>query len=124
MIYPEPFLESDVEAHIVYVTGQSTEKIEISTLWESEQEYWSKTTRLRSGADNIQLLFNAAVQGLRAIVSSDGRFDSGVWQYGMEWARDASRVAEALIYSGQFELSKKVLTNILTRLTNSDGMAA
>jgi GH15 family glucan-1,4-alpha-glucosidase len=121
-VRPEPFFEHDLEAHIVYVVGASTEKVEISTAWEAEQAYWSRTTQIKSSEGSIQQLFSAASQGLRAVISSTGKFDSGIWQYGMQWGRDASRVAEALVYSGQFELAKAVLTNILTELTNDEGM--
>ena len=61
--------------------------------------------------------------GLRAAVADDGRFDASIWQYGYEWSGDASNVAEALVYSGQFEVARSVLENILTRLTIPEGMA-
>jgi GH15 family glucan-1,4-alpha-glucosidase len=46
-----------------------------------------------------------------------------LWQYGYEWSGDASMIAIALIYSGQFEVAQRVIENILTRLTNDAGMA-
>jgi GH15 family glucan-1,4-alpha-glucosidase len=71
----------------------------------------------------IERLFTTSAHGLRASVSDSGRFDASLWQYGYEWTGDASMVAEALVYSGQFEVARSVLENILTRMTIDEGMA-
>ena len=93
-----------------------------------EHTYWEKASQIKSNGDekleHYAKLFQIASAGLRAVVSDSGRFDASIWQYGMEWGRDAAHVAEALVYSGQFELALKVLENITTRLANDDGMIA
>ncbi len=66
-------------------------------------------------------LLTKAILGLRAAVSSSGRFDASIWQYGFEWSGDAAHVAEALIYAGEFESARSVFVNILTRLSNAEG---
>ncbi len=124
-IETQPFDEGGKEAHIVYVTGTHTERIELKTVFEKERKYWENTSRITStDHKKITDLFDAAKFGLRAVVSSTGRCDASIWQYGMEWGRDAAIVAEALVYSGQFELAKSVLQNILTKLSNEEGMVA
>jgi hypothetical protein len=122
-ITAEDFGENAKEAHIIYVTGTSTERVEIETNFDKEREYWEKTTSITSDTHKqLTDLFTASKLGLRAVIASSGRFDASIWQYGMEWGRDAAMIAEALIYSGQFELAKAVLTNILTKLTSNEGM--
>lgn len=124
-IAAEDFGENAKEAHIIYVTGTSTERVEIETNFAKEREYWEKTTRVTSKTHKqLTDLFTASKLGLRSVIASTGRFDASIWQYGMEWGRDGAMIAEALIYSGQFELAKAVLTNILTKLTSNEGMIA
>ncbi len=94
----------------------------------SEHSYWDRASHLKGNNEDATqkyvALFNIASAGLRAVISDNGRFDASIWQYGMEWGRDAAHVTEALIYSGQFELALKVLENITTRLANDAGMVA
>jgi hypothetical protein len=124
-ITAEDFGDNAKEAHIIYVTGTSTERVEIETNFAKEREYLERTTNITSQTyKQLADLFTASKLGLRSVVASSGRFDASIWQYGMEWGRDAAMIAEALIYSGQFELTKAVLTNILTKLSNEKGMVA
>lgn len=59
---------------------------------------------------------------LRATVSVLGKFDAAIWQYDFEWGMDAAMVALAASVSGEFELARRVLLNILHRLSNREGM--
>ncbi|MBS1912516.1 MAG: hypothetical protein JST22_11065 [Bacteroidetes bacterium] len=59
---------------------------------------------------------------LKATVSVLGKFDAAIWQYDFEWGMDAAMVALAASVSGEFELARAVLLNILQRLSNPDGM--
>ncbi len=127
MVTPEPFDGNDCEAHFIYVTGTATERVELSTQFDREREYWKKTTTIKATGEihkEISQLFFAMKNGLRSAVAANGKFDASIWQYGMEWGRDAARVAEGLIYTGQFEIARSVLENILTVLSNEDGMIA
>ena len=81
-------------------------------------------THIATGEADLDALFRAAGDGMRAVVAQDGRFDASVWQYNMEWVIDASGVAMGATRGGQFELAKSVLTNILTRLVNEKGITA
>ncbi len=124
-ITAQPFNGVDKEAHIVYITGVREGRLELQPFFDREREYWKDTATLISSKNpKIVEIFNAAKFGLRAVVSSIGRFDASIWQYGMEWGRDAAKVAEGLVYSGQFELAKSVLENILTKRSNDEGMVA
>ncbi len=127
VVTPEPFENIHCEAHFIYVTGIATERVELNTQFDREREYWKKTTAIKATGDihqEISQLFFATKNGLRSAVATNGRFDASIWQYGMEWGRDAARVAEGLIYTGQFEIARSVLKNILTVLSNDEGMIA
>ncbi len=114
---------------IMYSLGPDMPSVSLGQLTENETDYW-RTTCLRWTEPHphqlhheIERLFTSSAMGLRAAVADDGRFDASIWQYGYEWSGDASNVAEALVYSGQFEVARCVLENILTRMTIPEGMA-
>ncbi|HYM20313.1 MAG TPA: hypothetical protein VEW28_04835 [Candidatus Kapabacteria bacterium] len=126
---PEGIQGDNTESQFIYIVNhQLTDvSIDLASEFTDEQKYWNTSSNIVSSnniSEPIAKLFDAAKYGLRAVVSDDGRFDSGIWQYGMQWGRDASRVAEGLVYSGQFDRARAVLKNILTRLTSNVGMIA
>ncbi len=124
-VIPEPFFGGSLEAHLIY--SFHGEEIDINDGFDSEREYWEKTSTVIAKdkpAEILAAIFKAAKIGLHSAIAIGGRFDSSIWQYGMEWGRDASVVVEALVHSGQFELAKSVLQNILTKLSNDEGMIA
>lgn len=124
--------ESEGSMHqmaLYYSLGGDMPKIAMGELSDKEKTYWSEA-RARWTEPNpnplmqeIERIFSASACGLRAAVSDTGRFDASIWQYGYEWSGDASIVAEAAIYSGQFELAQNIMENILHRLTIDEGMA-
>jgi hypothetical protein len=123
-VIPEPFEGDGTEAHLIYTIGNET-AVDLQKGFETERVYWEKTSQVKSESHKkIAELFKAAKIGLRAAIASNGSFDASIWQYGMQWGRDAAMVAEGLTYSGQFELAKSVLENILTKLSNDEGMVA
>ncbi|HET6512232.1 MAG TPA: hypothetical protein VFH43_08575, partial [Candidatus Kapabacteria bacterium] len=93
-----------------------------------EQHYWLNASQVEYGnGDGIKAeiarLFKISSAGLRAAVAQSGKFDASIFQYNFEWSGDASMVAEALLYAGHAKTARAVLENILTRLTNEQGMA-
>ncbi len=74
--------------------------------------------------EDIVELVGRSLAGIDCMVSEDGRFDASVWQYGYEWGQDAALVAEGLCYAGATTLAKKILGNLLRRLTDEDGRIA
>ncbi len=121
----EKFDENSREVHLVYQADTESGSVELESFLANERQYWERTTSITSEKHKqLTNLFTVSKIGLRGVIASTGRFDASIWQYGMEWGRDAAMIAEALIYSGQFELAKAVLTNILTKLTNEKGMVA
>jgi GH15 family glucan-1,4-alpha-glucosidase len=114
---------------IMYSLGPEMPSVSLGQLTENETEYW-RAACLRWTEPHphqlhheIERLFTASAMGLRAATAKDGRFDASIWQYGYEWSGDAANIAEALVYSGQFEVAQSVLENILTRMTIPEGMA-
>jgi hypothetical protein len=75
-------------------------------------------------AARVREMYRISRRSLRAAVSQLGKFDASIWQYDFEWGMDAAMVATAAASAGSFELARQVLTNILRRLTNADGMIA
>lgn len=114
---------------IMYSLGPDMPRVGTGELSENEKDYWVNACirwtepHPHKLHHEIERVFTASAMGLRAAVANDGRFDASIWQYGYEWAGDASKVAEALVYSGQFEVARSVLENILTRMTIPEGMA-
>ncbi len=113
---------------VMYSLGIDVPDVLLSELQKNEREYWGRSA-LRWRTPNPQWiiheterLFTASAMGLRSAVSDTGRFDASLWQYGYEWSGDAANVAEALVYSGQFESAQAVLENIFHRLTIPEGM--
>lgn len=84
----------------------------------------SELHHLPTLAPRIEELYNVARISLRAGVSQLGKFDASIWQYDFEWGMDAAMVATAATCSGNFNLAREVLLNILTRLSNDAGMIA
>ncbi len=82
------------------------------------------TDRSASLAVRIMELYAISANSLRAGVSRLGKFDASIWQYDFEWGMDAAMVATAAASSGLLDLSREVLTNILHRLSNAEGMIA
>lgn len=126
-----PFLDAGdtLQTTILYSIGEEYPATGPHILKDRENEYW-KQAGLRWTAQHpsplhheIERIFTASAMGLRAAVSESGRFDASIWQYGYEWSGDASMVAIALVYSGQFEIAQRVIENLLTRMTTAEGMA-
>jgi hypothetical protein len=113
-------------ASLMYSIGEKFVTTNLSSLNGSERKYWAEAAAIDAigdvELDRFSEVFENAMMGLRAAVSETGKFDASIWQYGYEWSGDAAHVAEALVYSGQFERAKAVLTHILTRLSNEKGM--
>lgn len=83
-----------------------------------------QTGKQPSLASRIMEAHRLAAISLRAAVSELGKFDASIWQYDFEWGMDAAMVATAAASCGLFDLARSVLRNILTRLSNEQGMIA
>ncbi len=123
-ITAEPFLATDKEVHLVYAEG-NVHEVKIDEMFEQECAYWAKASSVRSSTlPQIEAQFRKSNLGLRSVIASNGKFDASIWQYGMQWGRDAAKVAEGLVYGGQFELARAVLHHALSALCNEEGMVA
>ncbi|MDP4198913.1 MAG: hypothetical protein Q8922_10765 [Bacteroidota bacterium] len=127
--FPLERTEGMYQATIYYSLGDDPVLKPNRELLGKEVAYWEQCCARWTDANpsplihEIERVFSASAQGLRAAITMDGRFDASIWQYGYEWSGDASIACEAAVYSGQFEVARSVLANILTRLTISEGMA-
>jgi hypothetical protein len=89
-----------------------------------EDEIPRVTSVAADGTVAIQRQLTIARRSLRAVVGRDGRFNASLFQYEFEWGLDAAMVAAAASLAGDRELAREVLGNILTRLSNDEGMIA
>lgn len=115
------------KASLIYVIGKSKEDItplNIGAQWNEAKRYWNGFTDVTTPDEGYNKLYQAARDGMRAVVSESGRFDAAVWEYNMEWTMDSSMVTLGAIYSGQFELAESLLDNMITRLSNKKGIMA
>ncbi|MBC8144251.1 MAG: hypothetical protein H7X80_01630, partial [bacterium] len=77
-----------------------------------------------ASSGSIQRQFQHSRRSMRAAVSFDGRFNASLFQYEFEWGMDAAMVASAACAAGDHELAAEVIDNIVSRLSNDDGMIA
>ncbi len=84
-------------------------------------EYWSGKTRVESGNESLDHLFNISKSGLKANIAWSGKRDSGIWMYNMEWVRDDSMVVSGLVKAGFFAEAKTILTKMLEKSVGEDG---
>jgi hypothetical protein len=78
----------------------------------------------RADASRIETQLRRSLHGLRAAIGSDGRFNASLFQYEFEWGLDAAMAARAVCVAGDHELGGAILENILSRLSNDEGMIA
>ncbi|MBI5282359.1 MAG: hypothetical protein HY858_11810 [Candidatus Solibacter usitatus] len=85
--------------------------------------YWRGVSSVSTGDTGLDHLFRASGHGIRAVVSRSGKMDGGIWQYNLEWVRDASMVSEGAVLTGQSELAGTILDRVLTRMVGDNGAA-
>jgi hypothetical protein len=85
--------------------------------------YWSHVGRVETGSPELDHMFRAAAHGFRAVVARSGKMDGGIWQYNLEWPRDAAMVASGAIRTGLADVGEAILERILTRMVTDDGAA-
>ena len=86
--------------------------------------YWADTAFCRASDPVLERFFAAAKFQLRAAVAASGRLDGGIWQYNLEWVRDQSFIAMALVLSGQPALARTMLARLLTDFVSDKGATA
>lgn len=119
--------DSESTVRLIYTIGAKKDEVLAeppTARWQRTKRYWQGYTSLDMGVDSLNGLYRASRDGLRAAVSSAGRFDASIWQYNMEWVMDSYGVIRAAAQTGQFSLAASVLHNCLTRLTNEKGICA
>jgi hypothetical protein len=98
--------------------------VELGPSFQAALEQADETVHAPSLAARVNEAYRVARTSLRATVSQLGKFDASIWQYDYEWGMDAAMVAAAAASSGLLDLARQTLTNILRRLSNSQGMIA
>ena len=135
---PGPFvLEFDgsrsARACLIHEVWAMDGKHEVVARWEAEEgagmtryadtsaEYWNTLATFRSSDEALSHLFSAARSQLPVAVDHLGRMDGSIWQYNLEWVRDQSHVAEALVRLGDAAKARTMLARLLDELVSPEG---
>jgi hypothetical protein len=106
-------------------------RYEVVTWWDTEAGIgvdpdaaagcWETVATFRSSDETLNHLFLAARNQLPAAVDHRGRMDGSIWQYNLEWVRDQSHVAEALVRLGDAAKARTMLTRLLDEMVSPEG---
>ncbi len=83
--------------------------------------YWQTLATFSSSDEGLNHLFAAARRQLPVAVDHRGRMDGSIWQYNLEWVRDQSHVAEALVRLGDAAKARTMLARLLDELVSPEG---
>lgn len=109
---------------IVLTTGGSREEFEAKGLAVMKREtadYWNSRTSADMHHEGLNHLFGVSKTCLRASVGRSGKVDGGIWQYNLEWVRDQSMIAMALLMLGSDDEGESILRRILDRSVDESG---
>ncbi|HUZ47393.1 MAG TPA: hypothetical protein VMW54_12230 [Terriglobia bacterium] len=84
-------------------------------------EAWTRPSKLSTGDQTIQDLFDHARYNLPGMIADDGSMDAGIFEYGRQWARDTSNSALGAIHAGYFELAHAALERVLSTMIGDQG---
>jgi hypothetical protein len=111
-------------ARLHYAANTRKERVtsvSVPTRWERASAYWDQFAAVQTPEPDLDHLYRAARDNLRAAISDEGRFDASMWQYNMEWLVDASGVLLAATRTGQFNLAGTLLDHLCTHLVDDEG---
>ncbi len=97
------------------------QKKDFELLWSETVDYWKKRNTVSTNTANVDRVWNLARTGLKAHVAKNGKRDSGIWEYGMEWVRDDVMVLTAFLQSGFFPEAKVILDRMFSKFVTDDG---
>jgi len=83
--------------------------------------YWETLSTFRSSDEGLNHLFMAARRQLPVVVDHRGRMDGSIWQYNLEWVRDQSHVAQALVRLGDVARARTMLARLLDEMVSPEG---
>ncbi len=85
------------------------------------QQNWARLTAIKTSDTVVQHLFDNVRYTLPGCVSDVGIMDAGVFEYGGQWIRDASHTALGLLQTGQFRLTRTLLSYMLDSMITANG---
>jgi len=85
------------------------------------QKFWSNLNSCDTGDASLDHLFATARNQLPTAVDATGRMDGSIWQYNLEWVRDQSHVAEALVRLGENDRARTMLARMLDDFVSDTG---
>ena len=102
------------------IEGLVTAK-QVDDLWKKTVRYWASKEPLTSGNETFDHLYAVSRNGLKALLARSGKRDGGYWMYNMQWARDDSMMAMAMLQAGFIDEAKVILTKIIEQFVGFDG---
>jgi hypothetical protein len=104
-------------ANTIIAAGVQEERQKTKATWES-------TSKVITNDRTIQDLYDKARFGLLGMIADDGTMDAGIFEYGRQWVRDTSNSALGALHTGHFELARKALARVLTKMISDEGATA
>jgi len=83
---------------------------------------WEMTSSIKTGDVTVQQIFDKARWGLPGMIADDGTMDAGIFEYGAQWVRDTSNSVIGAIHAGEFELARRTLERVLTKMISKEGV--
>ena len=85
------------------------------------QSYWKSINSINFNNTKFNHLFSSSKNQIISSIAQNGKMDASIWQYNLEWVRDASYVAIACLMAGHFATAKNILTRLITQFVDIDG---
>ncbi len=118
----EPGAETEATFAYYFNGGESLlRKNSLKSFWTGAVDYWREKNTLSTGNANLNCVWSLSRTGLKAHVAKNGKRDSGIWEYGMEWVRDDVMVMTAFLQSGFFDEAKTLFDRMFTKFVTEDG---
>jgi hypothetical protein len=95
----------------------------LGSLWKETGGYWKKKHEVVTGDAMLDHLYAVSRTGIKAGISTNGKRDSGIWMYNMEWVRDDMMVMLGLLHAGFADEARTMLVKTLERSVGPDGCA-
>lgn len=82
---------------------------------------WAVTNKIQTEDTVVQDMFDAARNALPCCIADNGAMNAGIFEYGLQWIRDASNTCLGIIHIGEFETARTVLEYMLANMITDEG---
>lgn len=86
------------------------------------RDHWAQSGSVSTADRTVQELFDKARFGLPGMIAGDGAMNAGIFEYGAQWVRDTSNTALGALHAGHFDLARRALARMLTKMISKEGV--